>query len=172
MSNNQILDTDLYSFNGVAGELLYLHNLQASNNYWVLFAPNGQNIGANNLNNDGELTLSATGRYFLVMQGDGSNGTGGAYSFELDLYPKQLSQPLMLNQVVNGNISYPGENDTYTFNGTAGEQLFYDALINTNPNFTERLYAPSGKQVYSGAVQYDRGPRIMDSRSQRQGSIV
>ena len=156
-SNNQILDGDLYSFNGTAGELLYLHNLQGSYNYWVLYAPNGQVIGANNLYNDDELTLSATGQYLLLMQGNGNNQSGGAYSFDLDLYPQQSSQALTLNQVVNGNISYPGENDAYTFSGTAGQQLYYDALIGGNPNFTVRLYAPSGRQIYSGAVQNDIG---------------
>ena len=91
------------------------------------------------------------------MQGNGNNQSGGAYSFDLDLYPQQPSQALTLNQVVNGNISYPGENDAYTFSGTAGQQLYYNALVEGNPNFTMRLYAPSGRQIYSGPVQNNIG---------------
>ncbi len=70
--------------------------------------------------------------------------------------PDLVIQDLTLNQTVSNTISRPGENDTYTFNGVAGQQLYFDALNTNNPNFTVRLFTPSGRQLYSGAVQNDR----------------
>ena len=168
-SNNQGLDADLYSFSGQAGELFYLHNTPLTHNDWILYAPDGQYISTGNLINDGELTLSTTGQYLLVMEGVGS---GSSYSFDLDLYPQQPSQALTLNQVVNGNISLPGENDAYTFSGTAGQQLYYNALVGGNPNFTIRLYAPSRRQICSGPVQNNNGPDNIILTETGQYSLV
>ena len=174
--NNQNADADLYSFTGNAGELLYLHSIQYRQQQLDTICTKRTVIGSNSIYNyDDELTLSITGQYLLVMQGAGynTNSYGSAYNnFELDLYPQHPTQSLPLNQVASGNISYPGENDTYTFNGTIGQQMFYDALVGGNPNLTMRLYAPSGQQIYYGLVQNDIGPDNLIFTETGQYSLV
>ncbi|KYC37632.1 hypothetical protein WA1_39915 [Scytonema hofmannii PCC 7110] len=89
------------------------------------------------------------------MQGNGAVGTD--YKLRI-VTPEFVTTPLTLNQKVNGNISKLGENDTYTFSGTVSQQLYFDALNTNDPNFTVRLYTPSGLELYNGSIQNDRGP--------------
>ncbi|MBE9057111.1 Ig-like domain-containing protein [Sphaerospermopsis sp. LEGE 08334] len=61
--------------------------------------------------------------------------------------------PLTLGNIVSSRIDKPGEIDEYTFTGTAGQRLYYDALIDKTPDNTTfvfpsifaRLISPSGK---------------------------
>jgi hypothetical protein len=155
------IETDLYRFSGAAGQYIYLDQ-QAGEypNAWILYGPGGQQITYNYVYGDGELALPGTGEYLLAMQGNGAGDVN--YKFRI-VTPEFVTTPLTLNQTVSGTISKQGENDTYTFNGTVGQQLFFDALNTNDPNFTVRLFAPSGKELYNGGVQNDRGPETQYS---------
>ncbi|MBE9078257.1 cadherin domain-containing protein [Romeria aff. gracilis LEGE 07310] len=135
--------SDLYRFMGNAGQYLYV-NQQAGNypNEWYLFGPGGLKVLSTYIYNDKEFTLPADGEYLLVMRGNGSSNQD--YKFTL-VTPEFVTQALPLNQTVNGTLSKPGENDIYTFSGTVGQQLFFDALNSSSPGFTVRVSARINK---------------------------
>ncbi|MEC4811705.1 MAG: Ig-like domain-containing protein [Scytonema sp. PMC 1069.18] len=152
----------LYRFNGTAGQSLYVdQQVGGFPNKWYLYAPGGQMVIDAWVYEDGALTLPSTGEYLLAFAGNGASDVN--YKFRL-VTPEFVTTPLTLNQKVNGNISEPGENDTYTFSGTVGQQLYFDALNTNDPNFTVRLYTPSGRELYSGPLQNDRGPDTITNK--------
>ena len=67
------------------------------------------------------------------------------YSFKVTNPPTTTTE-LTLGNTVNGTISQLGEIDEYTFTGTAGQRLYYDALI-VNTSSYIRLISPSGKNL-------------------------
>ena len=152
-------EDNTYRFVGHQGQLLHFQDIANSGNAdWVLYGPKNQVVVANGNFNDFQLNLPENGEYILAVRGNAAFGSSVNYSFSI-VAPTLPVTPLTLNSVTSGTISQPGEYDTYTFNGTAGQQLYYDALANTYANFTVTLYDPSGQQVYSGgAEQGDRGP--------------
>jgi large repetitive protein len=124
-----------------------------SPNRWILYNSAGQNIIYNYINDDSERKLDA-GNYFLVFEGIGSPNLD--YQLRL-VTPDFITTPLALGNVVSGNIGEAGEQDTYTFTGTSGQQLFYDAL-STNNIATLRVYDPKGREVatYNGRASWDQ----------------
>ena len=55
---------------------------------------------------------------------------------------------LTLGNDVTSTISEPGEQDIYTFSGTSGQRLFYDALITGTFSINAELLSPSGERVF------------------------
>ncbi|BAZ19040.1 YD repeat protein (plasmid) [Calothrix sp. NIES-4071] len=154
--DNNRLETDIYRFNGTAGQYLYIDNINGSYyDSWYLYSPGGKIVTSNQQNTDSELALTATGEYMLVMQGGTYGNTN--YTFHIAT-PEFVTTPLTLNQITNGTITLRGENDTYTFNGTVGQQLYFDALNSNVPNFSVKLYSPDGQELYSARVENDRSP--------------
>ncbi|MBD2468818.1 Ig-like domain-containing protein [Nostoc sp. FACHB-145] len=157
---NSRFETNLYRFQGTTGQYIYFDFKSGSfPNTWVLYGAGGQKITSRYLSEDSEFALPGTGEYLLAIGGNNSENPN--YTFRLAT-PIFSNTALNLNQIVNGSISKPGENDTYTFSGTVGQQLFFDALNTNNPNLTVRLFTPSGRQLYNGPVQNDRGPNTIN----------
>ncbi|WP_162502012.1 hypothetical protein, partial [Sphaerospermopsis reniformis] len=77
----------------------------------------GQYITANNLNSDAEFWLEQ-GDYYLIMQGY-SDVNSSTYSLRLITPDVSAITPLTIGNIVSGNISEKGEQDTYTFTATA-----------------------------------------------------
>jgi hypothetical protein len=131
-------------------------------NLWLLYGGDGKNmLGANWPSNviygDQEFTLSA-GNYFLVMRGNG----GGDLNYKMRLVtPEFTTNAIGFNSVVSGQLSEAGEQDTFTFQGVAGQRLFYDAL-GSNSNFSRVIYDPTGKALsynaYYNTTVNDAGP--------------
>jgi large repetitive protein len=164
-SQTAALDTDLvgrldnllaaqgYQFSLNSDRYIYF-DAQAGSGQWLLYGGDGKNLVAHPLSGDRELKLVA-GDYFLVFQGNGSGDAN--YKMRL-VTPEFITTPLVFNTVVTGNISEAGEQDTFTFDGVAGQRLFYDALGGSN--LTKKIYDPSGKEVSSPFldVRTDVGP--------------
>ncbi|BAY73413.1 hypothetical protein NIES23_62410 (plasmid) [Trichormus variabilis NIES-23] len=69
------LQKDIYRINGTAGQKLYFDSLTAAFNAgWSLYGPGNQIVtGSSNLSNDFQTTLTSTGTYLLVLDGNNSN---------------------------------------------------------------------------------------------------
>ncbi|MFM6156165.1 MAG: putative Ig domain-containing protein, partial [Sphaerospermopsis kisseleviana] len=89
----------------------------------------------------------------LVAQGNG--GTNLGYQFRL-VTPDLITNSLTLGSQVSGIIAEAGEQDTYTFTGSIGQKLFFDALVG-NSNIKTRLYAPSGVLILDKDTNADWG---------------
>ncbi len=153
------LESDIYKIDATAGQRLFFDALTtATGAAWTLYGPNNSYVNSSNLSIDFETTIATSGTYYLVL--DGYTTTGNVnYSFKVT-NPTTTSTPMPLGITVTGTIAEPGEVDEYTFVGTVGQRLYYDALL-TNNTFVNnaQLVSPSGTAVFfNGNADSDRGP--------------
>ncbi len=136
-------ETDLYRFTGTAGQRLVFDSQTTSTaGTWNLYGPTNQFIGGTNLSFDFEVTLPSDGVYALLL--DGASATDLPYSFNI-VTPVTTTTALSLNTPVSGTITEPGEQDIYTFTGSPGQRLYYDALKNDlSDTIFARLVDPTG----------------------------
>jgi large repetitive protein len=159
------LKSDFYQIRGVAGQRLYFDSLvNSTNGSWSLYGLNKQYLYGASLNNDFEAILTDTGNYLLQINGQNANGNVN-YSFKVTDVTA-TSTVLTLGNTVTSKISQAGEQDIYTFTGTAGQRIYYDALANTTALITAQLFSPSG-QIFNAGNQsifdnsdadFDRSP--------------
>jgi RHS repeat-associated protein len=143
--SNGGFETDLYRFNGTAGQYLYFDSLKgASTNTWTLYSPGGQQLARSYLDKDFEIALPSAGQYLLALTGIG--GSVADYQFRV-VTPVQTTTSISLGSTISGSISEAGEQDTYTFNGTAGKHLFFDSI--TSGQESIKLLSPSGLEIFN-----------------------
>ena len=156
------LTTNLYQFSGTAGQSLYFQGQQDSP---VLFsalrrfstAPATVSVTRFYLENDASVTLSSTGPYLLAVVGQTATTASVSYKFEVfdNVNP---TSALTLGTEVTGTIANPGDSHTYTFTGTAGQRLYYDALAVTSYLPVCRADRPVWRYPLRQLLQRRRGP--------------
>ena len=99
----------------------------------------------------GPLILSEGGQYTLVV--DGNDDRVRSYGFQIVDLPFLPSTNIVLDQVVSSRISLPGETDTYSFAGQAGQLVYFDAQVGSLFNMTWQLRDPSANLVFGSAFQ-------------------
>src|SRR5439155_21273852 len=137
---------EIFRFQGTVGQQLFFEGLGP--NYggsWTLFAPANRPVGSANLVNNFEVTLPETGVYLLILSGNSAASV--PYSFRVVTFGS-ITQPLSLGSRVNGAISEPGEQGRFTFRGTPGQRLYYDALEGDFDPIVVHLVSPSGLTVH------------------------
>ncbi|MDE3066243.1 MAG: hypothetical protein KGJ60_01700 [Verrucomicrobiota bacterium] len=153
----------VYQYPGVAGQQLYFHALPGNpSGSWMLSDPNNNIVsgGSASLTGDLEVTLPVDGVYALVL--GTYNGVAGTNVFKVNDYA-YITNSYALGTAVTNTISEPGEQKVYTFNGVAGQRLYYDALAADPPYpniISVELLNPQGAvdSAISGRFSYDRGP--------------
>ena len=79
---------------------------------------------------------------YVVMVVGYSSTAAAPYSFRATAPPSNTS-PLTLGETVNGNIAAPGQQNSYTFTGSAGQRLYFDSLKRQRPTCTPGSPAPA-----------------------------
>ena len=146
---------NIFQFDGVADQVLFLNNLDDSfNPSFRFYGSNNQFIGSGG-GFDRDLVLPFTGSYFLIVQGSGNNPLD--YQFQLET-PEISTVALTLNSTISDSIDNPGDQIRYTFDGVAGQRLLFDGLDGSS--FDVRLFSPSGDNVsiFGTRVDFDNGP--------------
>ncbi|AFY54222.1 RHS repeat-associated core domain protein [Rivularia sp. PCC 7116] len=153
-SNQQ---THLYRFNATKGQQLYFDQIEGDRyNYYYLYNPAGERLFSQFLDRDRqEITLPTDGEYTLAFAGDNS-GSNNNYALKI-VTSEFTTTPLTLGETISSEISELGEEDTYTFEGTVGQQLFFDSLVG-NFNLDARLYSPSGNLIADLRTDLDGTP--------------
>ena len=140
--------TNLYQFSASAGESFYFARLSVSggNGDWRLIDPSGNIVFTSLLGSDvGRLTLAATGRYTLLVEG--FLGDTGSIGYSLNVAPiTDSTQTLNLGSLVNGNLAGPGELDHYTFNVAASTIVYFHGSPN-NAGAQWSLTGPTSTSV-------------------------
>ncbi|PSF35821.1 hypothetical protein C7H19_15470 [Aphanothece hegewaldii CCALA 016] len=151
--DNDSLESDTYRFTITESQYLYFDGITGNYpNAWILYGNGGQKITDNDINRDREQWLNP-GDYWLVMQGNGSSNSN--YNLRI-VTPELNTTPMTIGNIVTGSISETGEQDTYTFTGTVGQQLFYDAL--GGDYLKLRFFDPTGREIFNADSRYDRAP--------------
>jgi hypothetical protein len=163
-SENSGYNTDFYELNITTRQYLYVDATSYGYNGsawwltqpgdWVLYNEVGTVLQNNiRLWEDREFWLDP-GKYTLAVRGYGS-GYEPRYNLSVTT-PDLVSTPLTLGNTVTGSIVEKGEQDTYTFTATSGEQLFFDSL-DGNAALNYYLYSPQGTVLVNNAdIRSDR----------------
>jgi hypothetical protein len=156
-----VYPTLAYRYNGTAGQRLYFGG-QPNNpsGYWTLYDPNSVVGASAGLSGDFEVTLPTTGVYTLVL--NSSSSSPGTEAFQVNDFSFFTNNYTVGTSVVDA-INRPGERRIYTFTGTVGQQLIYDALTNDPPSpsvILVQMLNPQGVQEgpIGGRFTTDRGP--------------
>jgi hypothetical protein len=186
-NNLGVYPSIVYRYAGTAGQQLYFRGQPNNpNGYWTLYDPNNFQLygsGAN-LSGDFEVTLPMNGTYTLVLYNYST--TAGPEIFEVNDFA-YFTNSYTIGTVVVDSINRPGARRAYTFTGTVGQKLYYDALTNAPPspnNISAVLLNPQGtpEGPFGGGFYTDRGPftlqqsgtytLVIDGYSSSVGSIA
>jgi len=160
-SGNGGYNADLYQFELTESKYLYFdstsygydtyypayYNTQPGE--WAVFNDSGAVVTSGRLWEDRELSVGK-GKYTLY-------GSGYEPRYKLSVTtPDLITDSLTLGNIVTGSIVEKGEQDTYTFTASAGEQLFFDSL-DGNAALIYSLYSPQGTLLVNNAdIRNDR----------------
>lgn len=103
-------ETDLYSFEGTAGETIFYQNLQNQPNASLrIIDPDGlQFVGPTNMDNR-EIVLPKTGRYLILLEGRVWDASASqSYGFTLQK-PTNPTQTIAIDGTTNGALTRPGK---------------------------------------------------------------
>ncbi|MBE9061109.1 Ig-like domain-containing protein [cf. Phormidesmis sp. LEGE 11477] len=146
----------LYQFEGTKGQQLFFDGQSTDNSStFYLYGPGNQQLAARSTLSDQAIELPGAGTYTVAIRGFATEAND--FSFRLST-PDTTETALTLGDTVSGSISEPGEVDVYTFEGSAGQQLFYDGF-NSDASLFFRLLSPSGENVinfFSSSTGNDR----------------
>ena len=146
-----------YRFTGVAGQRLFFNGANTNGaGSWSLFAPDNVNLAGNSLAGDFEVTLPQDGLYLLVA---GNSGSVDPFSYAFEVVtPNSTANALAIGVPANGSLDEVGEEDRFTFTGTAGQRLYYDALDAEGDNLRVQLFDPLGNPVFDMGAEQDSDP--------------
>jgi hypothetical protein len=135
----------VYRHEGTSGQRLFFNALTPGlSGAWYLYNPDDQYLDSSGLSGNFDETLTTAGRFALVFYSSASSPQTNV--FQVVTYTL-LTNSLTLGTVVSNTISEPGEQDLYTFNGTIGQRLFYDALQSDPDSTRVQLVSPSANVV-------------------------
>ncbi len=157
----------IYSFQTTAGDRLFFDDLGSTpGGGWALLGPDSKSIVAddgfafgNRLGQENVGTIRTTGTHYLLLtsrEGSGAPPIAHNYRFRLLNFVPTV-RPLTLGQLVTGTIDRPNDTDEYTFQGTAGQRLFFDGLTRSS-SLKVSLISPSGVESYSKGNIFGPGP--------------
>jgi hypothetical protein len=123
------------------------------------------------LSSPAAITLPVTGHYSVLLIGTDASVTT-PYQFTLASPPvnKTVVTPGNGSQILKGTLAFPGQVDKYTFTGTAGQQLYFNGLTDTDTggSIGAALVGPTGQGVPNGGppntadTAADMGPMTLN----------
>ncbi len=158
---NFATDSDRFSFDGAAGELVRINVVSTTTNmdpFLEVRDPTGAVIDTEICNNVGcsfslDVTLPQSGTYFLTLSDSGTNEAGN-YTMQLErILPSPNLVQLDYGSSEIDTVSPQTDVDHYYFYGTAGTSIRFNALSTaTNMDPTIEVRDPNGTLVLNGAT--------------------
>jgi hypothetical protein len=151
---------DVYRFEGEEGQVLYFDSQERSTNllHWRTEDPSGGVLFADRSMatfDPGVIELPLTGTYKITVFGE--SGGIGTYQFQALEVPPAQEFEISIGDVVPddvigdgaGSIESQGALDVYTFEGTAGQQVFFEQLSTANPSVRWKGEDPNGGVLFA-----------------------
>ncbi|WP_048322533.1 Ig-like domain-containing protein, partial [Crocosphaera watsonii] len=135
----------LFTFEGTAGERIFLNNIDADFGETFSIYDSGNNRVFSS-SSSGILTLENTGTYLLTLNTSFSS-LFNDYNFEL-LVTETNTNTLNIGEIVEGNIESPGNREVYTFTGSVGQRVVFDGL-DRDGSMSASFISPSGDTLFS-----------------------
>ncbi|WP_422928452.1 beta strand repeat-containing protein [Singulisphaera sp. PoT] len=153
----------LYRFHGTAGQSYYFYGTSDSGNHALgmsLFSPSGAGIGGSSFNTGFEMTLPIDGVYTLAI-GRSPFGPTSEVGYSFGYLPiAETTAPLTLGTPVNAGVTNPGDQHTYTFTGSVGQQVYFDNISGVLQGYAT-IIGPRGQVVWKStnlSLGADGGP--------------
>jgi hypothetical protein len=160
-------ESDLYRFEGVAGDLYYINITTGIGNGTFRLVDLYNNVLiSTNLNADTDtFALPRTGTYVLVLEGRRDSGSGSSnYSLIVQPVAPSVVTPLTIGSTVNGTIAITGESDLFSFTLAQTTRVHFDSLTDSG-SMTWTLTGPSGTLVnhrpFNSSDSFDFGAPLM-----------
>jgi hypothetical protein len=119
---------------------------EASNGQWKLYSPTNQQIDFGGIGSELEVSIPVDGIYTLIVE----SNTNDSLDYSFRTYQSQsIETQIDLGTIVSGTVLQPGDERVYTFQGQAGQQIYYDALDSTDLNLRKTLVSPSGSSLFA-----------------------
>lgn len=105
------------------------------------------------------IALPTTGTYTLLFEGAITDSTSNlSYTFNVQPVAALPSTALTLNTPVTGDaLLNVGEERVYTFTGTLGQTLYFDAWSAASQQILARLEGPDGEVLFETSLSNDSG---------------
>ncbi len=144
-----------YTFEGTAGDEIFFDAIGGLFNVtWSTTSPSGGVLYNTRSTIDaGAIVLPESGTYTLTVGTESQTQTGD-FGFRLWEVPENATLPVQLDTVVTGTRSVPGEVQTFSFEGMAGQEVFFDAIGGLF-NVTWTTTSPGGPVLYSTRTTTD-----------------
>ena len=147
--------TTLFQFEGTEEQRLVLDGQGSTGGgSIVIYAENNGSVTSRTIGFDREFSLPFNATYLLAVQGSNANDTVD-FSFQLNSV-ELTTTPLTLGETISGNIDQPGNEDFYEFEGTVGQQLYFDGISGIT-SIDAQLLSPSGQSPFFRNVNDDFG---------------
>ncbi len=129
----------VYQFNNATRQYLFIDG-HSGDGDWYIFRADGTRVDTNYLSYNKQFWLDA-GNYYLVMT---SRGTDPNYQMKI-VTPALVNFPEIkftdgVSDVVSDTIDEKGEQHYYSFQGRAGEKIYFDTLGSDNYLLTYYVY--------------------------------
>lgn len=160
---------DLFTFNGVAGQQVYLQTISGGQFafQWQLTSPSGQQIFSDNfISRTSPLTLSETGTYVISIEGQAA--WTGPFSFSVLNVTPPTVVPISVGDHVAGQLDNPVKQVLYTFYGTPGRQILFSPDHSSSSRVTRKLIAPNGTVLFDDYFGNVSTPVTITSTGQYQ----
>lgn len=149
------LAQQVFRVNVAAGQRLFFDSQFTSGNGWALYDPDCALIFSISASADVEVTAARAGAYLLVLSSTVTNELASVFRV---LAPVTTTNALPLNTVVSNAFTDAGNEHRFTFTGTNGQLIFYDALDADSDAVTATLLDPLGNALFSVNADADQGP--------------
>ncbi|MEM1108240.1 MAG: putative Ig domain-containing protein [Planctomycetota bacterium] len=126
--------TAAYRFLANQGDELFFDSLDATDvsGSWRIYSPDGSQITAASLATDrSPISLTRTGQYVLVLEGQQADIAANDYTFSLSRVAENTAA-LALDTSITGTIATAGQYDRYTFTLNKTTDVLFDTLTNTS----------------------------------------
>ena len=98
---------------------------------------------------------------------DGNGDWTGAYRFLVVNVPEPVSRSIVIGDVVEGEITVPGEEDIYLFDAIAGQNVYFHTQLGGQYDLDWTLTDPSGTSLFDPYSYYeDQGPLVLEATGQ------
>jgi len=152
--------TQAYRIDSVAGLRLYYDGQETdfSNVGVWLYGPSGNVIASYNADDQSQFgPLEQNGPYVLLIR----NNTATSATYHFRLLDPGAAPTLSLDTDVSGTFPTGRSSVAYQFKGTAGETVYYDALLGEFPNVSVTLVGPGDVTLFQANRDDNSGPTVL-----------
>lgn len=147
-AHSDLRAAQVYRVNLNAGQRLFIDFTGTYYGWWELRDPDCNVVRSRYTCGDETIDELVTGTYALtVSSAESEEPTESAYSFRLAAKTASTNT-LVFGTAYSNSVSTVGREHYYTFAGSNGMRIYFDALQDTTSSIPVRLIAPNGEQMW------------------------